>query len=57
MFGRNVHMVSFELASSQEVFFFAGASEKTSAYTHFETHERTVHLRVPDTALLIKAKM
>lgn len=50
-------MVSFELASSQEVFFFAGASEKTSVYIHFETHGKTVYFRVPDTAILIKAKM
>lgn len=39
MFGRNVQMVSFELAGSQEVF-FVGASEKRSASTHFETQER-----------------
>lgn len=56
MFGRNVQMVSFELASSPEVF-FVGASEKRSAYTRFETQERPAHFRVPDIALLIKAKM
>lgn len=56
MLGRNVQMVSFELASSQEVF-FAGVSEKRSAYTHFETYERTAHFWVPDAAILIKATM
>lgn len=56
MFGRNVQMVSFELASSQEVF-FVGASEKRSAYPHFETQERPPYFRVPDIALLIEAKM
>lgn len=44
-------MVSFEHASSQEVLVFAGASEKTSAYIHFETHGRT-----PDIAIPTKAK-
>lgn len=56
MFGRNVQMIGFELARSQEVF-FAGASEKRSVFTHFETQERTAHFRVPVTALPIKAKM
>lgn len=42
IFGRNVQMVNFELASSQEVF-FVGASEKRSAYTHFETQEWPAH--------------
>lgn len=30
MFGRNIQIVSFELAKSQEVFFFAGTPEKWS---------------------------
>lgn len=37
--------------------FFAGVSEKRSAYTHFETYERTAHFWVPDAAILIKATM
>lgn len=56
MFGRNVQMVSFELASSQEVF-FVGDSEKRSTYTNFETQERPARFRVPIIALLIKATM
>lgn len=56
MLGRNVQMVSFEPESSQGIFFFAGASEEFCLF-HFETHERPAHLRVPDTAILIKAKM
>lgn len=32
-------MVSSELANSQEVFFFAGASERRSGYIHLETHQ------------------
>lgn len=33
------------------------ASEKRSAYPHFETQERPPYFRVPDIALLIEAKM
>ena len=32
-------MVSFELANSHEVSFFAGVSERRSGYIHFETHQ------------------
>ena len=40
-------MVSFKLANSQEVFFLAGASER-SVYIHFETHTRTEHFKILD---------
>lgn len=56
IFGRNAQMIIFELASFQDVF-FAGASEKRSACTHSETHERKAHFRFPDPAVPIKATM
>lgn len=55
MLGRNVQMVSFKLASSQEVF-FAGASAKDQLVPILRPM-KTAHVRVPGIAILIKAQM